>query len=133
MKPASLVLSAAALASALSALPATALAASAAFLNHTIAVRIPAKDLPAFRTTIGNVLNSAADGSTTQWASSQGPRHQPPVEVALTPVQTTQTRTSGACRLLDAKVSQRSLSEQWQFWFCKQGDGSWKASSGGMR
>ncbi|GAB2480443.1 hypothetical protein GCM10027082_34260 [Comamonas humi] len=132
MKTASFLLSAAALASALSALPSAAQAASATFLNRTIAARIPAQDLPAFRTAVGNVLNSAADGSTTPWTSSQGPRRQPPVEVALTPLQTTQTR-GGACRLLDAKVSQRSLSEQWQFWFCKQGDGSWKASSGGAR
>lgn len=56
-----------------------AFAASAAplsFLNQTITASVPAKDVPALRKAVGDVLNNAPDKSTTQWTSSQCPRQR---------------------------------------------------------
>ncbi len=107
--------------------PVSVSAASPLFLNGTITARLPAKDLPAFRKAVREVLDGAADQSTTQWSSVHGAPHRP-LRVALTPLQTVQTGTAGTCRLLSADVSQLQATEKWQFWFCKQGDGQWKAS-----
>lgn len=122
----SLFLSAAVLGTALLSMPAV--AAPVAFLNGTIVTRIPAKDLPSFKAAIGDVLNNGADRATTQWTSSSRSQSRPPVQVAFTPLQSVQTQAASSCRLLDARVSQHKRSENWQFWFCKQTDGSWKAS-----
>lgn len=111
-------------------LPTMAGAASLSFLNYTITNRIPAKDVPAFQATVADVLNQSADGQTTQWSSSEGVPRRAPVQVALTPLQTSETKTFSACRLLDADVRQHKSQETWKFWFCKQEDGSWKASGG---
>lgn len=109
-------------------LPSVVCAAPLSFLNGTILLRIPAKDVPGFRQAIGSVLNTAADKSTTQWSSSHH-RGNAQVNVALRPLETVQTRSAGECRLLDATVSQQTQQEDWRFWFCKQPDGTWKASA----
>ncbi|BEP57105.1 MULTISPECIES: hypothetical protein [unclassified Variovorax] len=128
MKRASLLLSVAALQTVLWTVPTTAWAASLTFLNGAIVTRIPSKDLPAFRTAVGDVLNKSADGTTTQWSSTYHSPRRTPVRVEITPIQSAQTQTARTCRLLDARVSQLKSSEKWQFWFCKQDDGSWKSS-----
>lgn len=61
------------------------------------------------------------------WRSSED-RSRHVVNASLTPLQTTHTQKANTCRLLDAKVSQLQAAEKWQFWFCKQDDGVWKAS-----
>jgi hypothetical protein len=33
------------------------------------------------------------------------------------------------CRFLVGDFARGATSEKWQFWFCKQPDGTWKASS----
>lgn len=128
MKSASALLSVSVAIATLLAAPISVSAASLSFLNHTIVSRIAAKDLPAFRSMIGEVLNNSADGNTTEWTSMAGTNRKAPVKVAVTPVQTTQTQSANTCRLLSAHVSQHQVAEQWQFWFCKQSDGSWKSS-----
>lgn len=128
MKSATSVWSAALLRSAmLCAIPITGMAAPPSFLNHTILARIPAADIPALRSRIGDVLNHGADGASAEWASTPRPS-RPPVQMVLTPLQSVQTQSANGCRLLDARVTQARAQEQWQFWFCKQKDGSWKAS-----
>lgn len=105
----------------------TAAAAPLSFLNDTITARFPAKDLPALRSTIAHVLNHSENNTTTQWDGAHGgPKRA--FHVAITPLQTAKTDKAGTCRLLDLQVSQRSASEKWQFWFCQQSDGIWKAS-----
>lgn len=128
MAPTSLLWSTAALGAVLLTAPNAACATAVAFLNGTIVTRIPAKELPALQAAIGNVLNTGADHATSQWSSTPRSPGHPPVQVEFTPLQSVQTQTANTCRLLDARVSQRKRSEQWQFWFCKQEDGSWKAS-----
>ena len=46
----------------------------------------------------------------------------------ITPLQTS---TSGdrTCRLLEGDFARTSTTETWKFWFCKQPDGTWKASA----
>jgi hypothetical protein len=102
-------------------------AAPLSFLNDTLTARFPAKDLPAFRSTVAEVLRSSPDNELTQWEGRHGApqRH---FKVALTPLQTTHTQKAGTCRLLDLQVSQGRSVEPWKFWFCQQADGSWKAS-----
>jgi hypothetical protein len=105
----------------------TASAAPLSFLNDTLTARFPAKDLPALRSAIAGALNNSPNGSTTQWEGQQGAPHRH-FKVALTPLQTTQTEKVGTCRLLDLQVSQGQRMEPWQFWFCQQQNGNWKAS-----
>jgi len=86
--------------------------------------------VPTLRKGVGDVLNHAADKSTTQWTSSHGPRSRQ-VQMALTPLQTSQTQKADTCRLLNVEASRPTgkRKEEWQFWFCKQADGTWKASA----
>lgn len=102
-------------------------AAPLSFLNQTITASIPAKDIPELRKTIGEVLNNSRNQESTEWHSSESPR-QRPIEMKLTPLQTTQTQKAGTCRLLHIETSKAKASENWQFWFCQQPNGSWKAS-----
>lgn len=117
----------ASLAAAASLVSTSANAAALIFLNDTIAARIPAKDLPDAKATVAKVLNEAADGSVTEWTSGPNRVNQR-VKIAFQPQQTTQTQSAGSCRLLSAEVRLQKTSENWRFWFCKQADGSWKAS-----
>lgn len=130
MKPSSFLLSGALIMALGGVLPGVAAAASLSFLNQTIATHIPAKDLPTFQATVAEVLNQSADGQTTQWSSTAGTPRRAPVQIALTPLQTTQTQAFSACRLLAADIMQNKMQETWKFWFCKQADGHWKASGG---
>ncbi len=118
---------AAVLVSAIALTPMAADAASLSFLNNTIAARIPAKDLPAFRSAVAQVLNETPDRSNAEWNSSPS-RNSQRVRVLFKPEQTVQTKSAGTCRLLAAEVSQRSTLENWRFWFCQQPNGSWKTS-----
>lgn len=102
-------------------------AAPLTFLNRTITANIHAKDLPNFRSAVGEVLNQGADQATTTWQSQHGNPGRP-ITVALTPRQTVQAQAT-RCRLLDAQVQQGQASERWQYWFCQQPDGGWKAST----
>lgn len=121
------LLPAVALASFLASATFTTSAAPLSFLNDTLTARVPAKDLPALRSAIADALNNSPNGSATQWVGKQGAPHRH-FKVALTPQQTTQTEKVGTCRLLDLQVSQGHRVEPWQFWFCQQPNGNWKAS-----
>jgi surface antigen len=120
-------LTVASLAAAASLVSTNANAAALIFLNDTIAARIPARDLPDAKAAVAKVLNEAADGSVTEWTSRPNRTNQR-VTMALQPQQTVQTGSAGSCRLLSADVRLKKTSENWRFWFCKQSDGSWKAS-----
>jgi hypothetical protein len=63
----------------------------------------------------------------TEWTSRPGRANQR-VNIAFRPEQTVQTQSAGNCRLLSAEMRLQKTSENWRFWFCKQSDGSWKAS-----
>ena len=100
---------------------------SLSFLNDTVAIHIPAKDLPAFKAAVASTLNTSPAGSAVEWSSSAR-RGRQPVKVLLKPGQAVQTQAAGTCRPLAADVSRRGAAEQWSFWFCQQADGSWKIS-----
>ena len=106
--------------------------APAFFLNDTIIRNIPAKDLPSFRAALGSVLESPQEGVAKSWSSSSTVASKT-IKVVLTPLQTTQTKSANTCRLVKADVARGSQSENWQFWFCKQSDGAWKASGSSTR
>ncbi|MFC4275109.1 class I SAM-dependent methyltransferase [Achromobacter aloeverae] len=101
-------------------------AAGVAFMNNTIVARIPKQEWPAFEQTVAQALDNAADGSTTTWTSQTKRLRGGPVSVTLTPSNTTR---EGQCRLMSANVSQQSAKEHWQFLFCKNAEGAWRASS----
>lgn len=109
-------------------IPAVASAGQATFLNGTIVANIPAKDLPAFKAKVGDVLNNTADNTPSTWTSSQTSVNRQ-VSVEFKPLATVETKSAQTCRLLAAQVTRQKASEHWQFWFCKQTDGTWKASS----
>lgn len=116
---------------ALAALPLVGHAAPAFFLNDTIIRHIPSKDLPSFRSALGSVLNGSSDGFALRWSSA----HTAPskmINVEFRSLQTAQTRSANTCRLVKADVTRSRESETWQFWFCQQEDGSWKASGSSL-
>lgn len=100
-------------------------AAALSFLNGTILKQIPAKDLPSFEKTVKNALDSVPVNAHMEWQSMSGPANRP-IQVLLTPLEDKQAQNGQPCRNLEGQVSQREASERWQFWFCKQPNGSWK-------
>lgn len=102
-------------------------AAPLSFLNDSLAASVPRKDVPALRDVIGNVLNKEADQSRTEWVSAHDVRHGP-LQMVLTPLQTVQTQKAGTCRLLNIHAQKNQTVENYQYWFCQQADGAWKAS-----
>lgn len=110
-------------------LSAPALAAPPVMLNNSLVTQIPNGDRASFREAVAQALNSSADGQRTEWASKTQRRKSPPITVQLTPTQTSTVKDNRVCRFLVADIARTSTTEKWQFWFCKQPDGSWKASS----
>ncbi len=111
--------------------PLAARAAPATVLNRTIVATIPARDVPAFKAAVTQVLEQSADQAGTEWVSSPRTGGRGPVRVTLTPQQTTKTASTGTCRLLGAVVRGEERSERWRFWFCHGRDGRWTSSGAG--
>jgi hypothetical protein len=103
-------------------------AAELSFLNGTIASHIPSKDLPSFRSAVTDVLNQTADNSESTWTSTAKTESRT-IHVTFKPVSTVETPSAQTCRLLTANVRLQDKHEPWQFWFCKQNNGAWKAST----
>jgi surface antigen len=101
-------------------------AAGVGFMNNTIVANIPKQDWQQLEKTIGQVLNDTPDGKTTTWTTQTKRMKGGPVTVALTPKNTI---NEGKCRLLSAEVSQQTKKEPWQFLFCKNAEGAWRAST----
>ena len=106
-----------------------AVAAPAVMLNHALITQIPKADQPSFHQAIADALNNSADGQSTNWSSVPKRKVTPPITVKLTPTQTTKLKDDRACRFLEGDFARANTTESWKFWFCKQPDGSWKASS----
>lgn len=96
-------------------------------LTQSVLIHIPAKDVPAFKTFIGETLRSAPAGQAQSWHSQQHGR-QAPVQVSVTPSAAVHTDKAGTCRRLDATVQQGPRSEPWSVWFCLDPQGHWKIS-----
>lgn len=103
-------------------------AAELSFLNGTIVSHIPSKDLPSFRSAVTDVLNQTADNTESTWTSTTKTESRT-IHVTLKPVNTVETPSAQTCRLLTANVRLQDKHEPWQFWFCKQKNGAWKAST----
>lgn len=110
-------------------LSAPALAAPPVMLNNSLITEIPKGDRNSFHEAVAQALNSSADGQRTEWASKSQPKKAAPITVQLTPTQTSTVKDNRVCRFLVADFARTSTTEKWQFWFCKQPDGTWKASS----
>ncbi|MGE8613673.1 hypothetical protein WHX56_28865 [Achromobacter veterisilvae] len=108
---------------------AAAVAAPPVMLNNAIITQIPKADRDSFHEAVAQALNSSADGQRTQWTSTHQRKNAPPIAVQLTPTQTSKVKNDQTCRFLVGDFSRAATTEKWQFWFCKQPDGTWKASS----
>lgn len=108
---------------------ATAVAAPPVMLNNAIITQIPKADRQSFHEAVAQSLNSSADGQRTDWTSKSQPKKAAPITVQLTPTQTSKVKNDQTCRFLVGDFSRGATTEQWKFWFCKQPDGTWKASS----
>ncbi|ALM84061.1 hypothetical protein ASB57_14735 [Bordetella sp. N] len=95
-------------------------------MNNSIVAKIPKQEWPQFEKAVGQALNDSPDGTVTTWTSQTRRGKGGPVSVALTP---SQTSREGMCRLMSAEVTQQSAKEHWQFLFCKNAEGAWRASS----
>lgn len=102
-------------------------AAPLSFLNDTLAASVPSKDVPALREAIATVLSKEADHTSTEWVSTHNTRHGA-LQMVLTPQQTVQTKKAGTCRLLSIHAQKQQTEEHFQYWFCQQANGAWKAS-----
>lgn len=103
-------------------------AAPLSFLNDTLAASVSRQDVPALREVIGNVLNQQADLSSTEWLSTHSRRQEGVLHMVLTPLQTVHTQKAGTCRLLSIRAQKKISEEHYQYWFCQQANGAWKAS-----
>ncbi|EFF73501.1 hypothetical protein [Achromobacter piechaudii] len=108
---------------------ATAVAAPPVMLNNSLITQIPNGDRASFHEAIAQALNQSADGQRTEWTSKTQPKRAAPITVQLTPTQTSKVKDDRVCRFLVADFARTSTTEKWQLWFCKQPDGTWKASS----
>jgi surface antigen len=108
---------------------ATAVAAPPVMLNNAIITQIPKADRNSFHEAVAQSLNSSADGQRTEWSSTHQRQKAPPITVQLTPTQTSKVKNDQTCRFLVGDFARGATTEKWQFWFCKQPDGTWKASS----
>jgi hypothetical protein len=97
-------------------------------LNQSVLIHIPAKDVPGFKSFIGETLNSGTSDQVHTW-SSTARNNRAPVQVEVTPSAPVTTQAAGQCRLLSAQVHQRSRQESWKVWFCQQANGGWKISA----
>lgn len=107
----------------------TAVAAPPVMLNNAIITQIPKADRNSFHEAVAQSLNSSADGQRTEWSSTHQRQKAPPITVQLTPTQTSKVKNDQTCRFLVGDFARGATTEKWQFWFCKQPDGTWKASS----
>ncbi|WP_334165186.1 hypothetical protein [Achromobacter mucicolens] len=106
-----------------------AVAAPPVMLNDALIPQISKADRASFHEAVAQALNSSADGQSTEWKSAHQPKRAAPITVQLTPKQTTRAGNDRVCRFLVGNFARTSTSETWQFWFCKQPDGTWKASA----
>ncbi|CAB3648380.1 MAG: hypothetical protein ACWGIK_18200 [Achromobacter pulmonis] len=103
------------------------LAAPAVMLNNALITQISKADKPAFHQAVAEALNNTADGRSVNWSSTPK-RKAAPITAKITPLQTS-TAGDRTCRLLEGDFARTSTTETWKFWFCKQSDGTWKASA----
>jgi len=106
-----------------------AVAAPPVMLNDALITQISKADRASFHEAVAQALNSSADGQSTEWKSAHQPKRAAPITVQLTPKQTTRAGNDRVCRFLVGNFARTSTTETWQFWFCKQPDGTWKASA----
>ncbi|MFJ3461144.1 hypothetical protein [Achromobacter spanius] len=106
-----------------------AVAAPAVMLNDALITQILPADRASFHEAVAQALNSSADGQSTEWKSTHQRKKAAPITVQLTPKQTTKTGNDRVCRFLVGNFARTTTTETWQFWFCKQPDGTWKASA----
>ncbi|MDH0092952.1 hypothetical protein N7373_15980 [Achromobacter mucicolens] len=106
-----------------------AVAAPPVMLNDALITQISKADRASFHEAVAQALNSSADGQSTEWKSAHQPKRAAPITVQLTPKQTTRAGNDRVCRFLVGNFARSSTTETWQFWFCKQPDGTWKASA----
>lgn len=106
-----------------------AVAAPPVMLNDALITQISKADRASFHEAVAQALNSSADGQSTEWQSAHQPKRAAPITVQLTPKQTTRAGNDRVCRFLVGNFARTSTTETWQFWFCKQPDGTWKASA----
>lgn len=106
-----------------------AVAAPPVMLNDALITQISKADRASFHEAVAQALNSSADGQSTEWTSTPQRKKAAPITVQLTPKQTTRAGNDRICRFLVGNFARTSTTETWQFWFCKQPDGTWKASA----
>ncbi|MNK79274.1 hypothetical protein D3C87_989370 [compost metagenome] len=98
-------------------------------LNDALITQISKADRASFHEAVAQSLNQSADGQRTEWTSTVQRKKAAPITVQLTPTQTTKAKNDRVCRFLVGEFARTTTTEKWQFWFCKQPDGTWKASS----
>ncbi len=106
-----------------------AIAAPPVMLNDALITQIPKADRASFHEAVAQALNNSADGQRTEWTSTPQRKKAAPITVQLTPKQTSKIKDDRVCRFLVGEFARTTTTETWQFWFCKQPDGTWKASS----
>ncbi|MFD4841335.1 hypothetical protein ACFWP0_27785 [Achromobacter sp. NPDC058515] len=109
-------------------LSAAAVAAPPVMLNDALITQIAKADRASFHEAVAQSLNNSADGQRTEWTSTAQRKKAAPITVQLTPTQTSKVKDDRVCRFLVADFARTTTTEKWQFWFCKQPDGTWKAS-----
>ena len=101
----------------------TAVAQNLAFMHNSPISFMRDKDLASLTKTLNGVLDSSADGQTTEW-TNEGTGNSVPIKGTLTP-KDTDDQNGMHCRHLAVTLSAKSQDQSWLPLFCKTAQG-WK-------
>jgi len=100
--------------------------AYSAFSTDSIYGSLKRAESVSFNQAASKVLANPQDKETTLWSSPLAGRN--PVSGKLY-ADGSRQQNGLPCRLLHAQLERGPNREEWEFWFCRQADGQWKAIS----
>jgi len=100
--------------------------AYSAFSTDSIYGSLKHEESVSFNQAAATVMANPKDNEVLPWTSPLGGRT--PVSGKLY-ADGSRQRNELPCRLLHARLERGPNREDWEFWFCRQADGQWKAIS----
>lgn len=95
------------------------------YLSGTIVGTMAQSEARSFAAAVNRVLTASPDGAVKPW-SVPASRRRPAIRATITVLES--RRDAGQpCRRLRSELRRASNEERWTGWFCRHGDGRWKA------
>ncbi|MBY4896006.1 hypothetical protein [Cupriavidus sp. AU9028] len=96
------------------------------YLASTIVGTMSQSEARSFAGAVNRALTGSADGAVTPW-SVPATRRRPAIRATISVLESRQDMRQ-PCRRVRSELRRASNQESWTGWFCRQGDGRWKAS-----